>query len=90
MDSHSGTEPTQYLANHHGNIRVRLDTLADTYVGQVSASYDNWNIGRTLDSTAADLPRKPTLAFPALPITEYIWPIKMASATLSLGHFFLS
>jgi len=53
-----------------------MDTLADTYVGQVSASYDDQNIARPLDSLAADLPRKPTLAFPAMAITEYIWPIK--------------
>lgn len=72
MERHSGTESAQYLAANHGNIRVSMDTLADTYVGQVSASYDDWNIGRTLDSLAADLPRKPILAFPAMAITEYI------------------
>ncbi len=45
MERHSGTESAQYLAAHNGNIRVSMDTLADTYVGQVSASYDDWNIG---------------------------------------------
>ncbi|MGL5048185.1 MAG: hypothetical protein ACRC6S_11675 [Shewanella sp.] len=36
MERHSGTVPAQYLAASHGNIRVRLDTLADTDVMQVS------------------------------------------------------
>lgn len=83
MERHSGTESAQYLAAHNGNIRVSMDTLADTYVGQVSASYYDWNIGRTLDPAAADLLGKPTSAFPAMAITEYIWPIKWLLHTLS-------
>ncbi|AEG09933.1 hypothetical protein Sbal183_3682 [Shewanella baltica OS183] len=41
MERYSGTESAQYLAANHGNIRVSMDTLADTYVRQVSASYDD-------------------------------------------------